>query len=327
MPANARAAASASSSIRRKYCRQPAEQQVRVGDGRPRPALAVAGRTRIGAGALGADAIASPLSSQTIEPPPAPTVCRSTAGSLSGKPPISRSAARLAGRRRSARRRSRSRHVERDRVLEPGPAGKQRRAARSRSRPDRSATAGCAAASSSDATPPDDRITSGSGKPAPAAPSPSARDTQRRRARGTRQRRSSTPARTRETRARPRATQPPAHRAAGGAAQSLPHARDLDHETRTAGRPRPPRRRIGQRVELKRREHPVRPVRSRTPKQRSIGTSGRDGPRRAGRARPGSAVAGGAVLEALGPDERRARALALEERVRGDGRPWANRST
>ena len=62
-----------------------------------------------------------PRRARTSEPPPAPTVCRSTVGRRIGKPPTSRSAtraARTAGQQADVG--GRAAHVEGDRVLEPG---------------------------------------------------------------------------------------------------------------------------------------------------------------------------------------------------------------
>ena len=57
-----------------------------------RAAAAVAGRPRLGAGRGGPTRSAPPESRQAIEPPPAPTVWMSSAGSESGRPAITRSA-------------------------------------------------------------------------------------------------------------------------------------------------------------------------------------------------------------------------------------------
>src|SRR5436305_159489 len=121
------------------------------------------------------DAVAPPLSSQTIEPPPAPTVCRSTAGSRSGRPATSRSAPSSA-RPPTISETSVDVPPMSNEIAFSNPARRASRAAPTvpAAGPDRSATAGCAAASSSDATPLDERITNGSGRPAAAARSPSA---------------------------------------------------------------------------------------------------------------------------------------------------------
>ena len=149
------------------------------------------------------------------------------------------------------------------------------------------------------------------------------RGTRRGRARGKRRRRSSRPARTRGTRARPRARRPRSRPGAAGAPPPRRGARGSGRGRRRGGRPRP-----------------LRP-RSPGASSRSSGSSTPCGPDALADAeaalqrdeRLGVAVAEAVemgarlppqvqdVLEAGGGDEGRARALALEERVRGDRRP------
>mgnify|MGYP003694585641 CR=1 FL=1 len=76
--------------------RQPPQQQVRVGHRRQLAAAPVRGRPGIRSCALGPTRKAPPASRLTIEPPPAPTVCRSTVGNRTGSPATSRSVARPA---------------------------------------------------------------------------------------------------------------------------------------------------------------------------------------------------------------------------------------
>ena len=160
-----------------KPVRQPPEQEVRVGDGRARAAAPVAGRPGSAPALSGPTRSAPPASRQTIEPPPAPTVCRSTVGRRTGSPADARSVdtARRAARDQANVGRGAA-HVERDRVVEAPPAGRRaprrrrpqqarRRATRTDARPPRRRVA----------TPPEERITSGSGSPAPAHAAASAR--------------------------------------------------------------------------------------------------------------------------------------------------------
>ena len=88
----------------RELGREAPEQQVRVGDRRPASRLV---RNRPGPGSApalsGPTRSAPPASRQTIEPPPAPTVCRSTVGSRIGRPPTVRSLARVGAGRSTIR--------------------------------------------------------------------------------------------------------------------------------------------------------------------------------------------------------------------------------
>src|SRR5204863_158731 len=113
---------------------------------------------------------APPASRRTSEPPPAPTVCTSTDGNLTGTPPTSRSGTRTAcppGRRQTS--------VDvppmSNAIASVKPARRARRPAPTTppAGPETSSRAGCAAASSAGRTPPDESITTGSGNPASAA--------------------------------------------------------------------------------------------------------------------------------------------------------------
>ena len=150
---------------------QAAEQKVRVGHRRQRPAAAVARRAGVGAGALRPDAHrpARVDAARSTRRPRRPCGCRPSAGGSAARRRGARSTARRprprSGRRRSTSRpcRTRSRSGTRPR--------RRRAPRRPRPRPGRrrARRAGCAAASSRLATPPDERITSGSGSPASAA--------------------------------------------------------------------------------------------------------------------------------------------------------------
>ena len=280
--------------------RQAAEQEVRVGHGRLRPAAAVAGRARVGARALAARRAARrPRRRQTIEPPPAPTVWMSTVGSRIGRPrddALARALGRAADDQADVGRRAA--HVERDRVLEARPA--RRRAPRRRRPPParrRATSAGCAAASSSVATPPDERMTSGSGSPRLAAAARERAQVARRRpGRGRRRPRSSTRARTRGTPARPRARRRRARPAAAAAAPSatarscVGSRKAKRRQTATASASSSRQRVEVERLELAVRAHPP----AHAERSARAGRAARDAPRRAGRGARASGGAGAA---------------------------------
>ena len=131
---------------------------------------------RVGARALAARREARrPASIQAIEPPPAPTVWMSTVGSRTGSPPTARSAARSAAPP-SIRQTSVDVPPMSKESASPKPAARATRAAPTTppAGPETSTTTGCAAASRASRRPPDERITSGSGRPAAGTPSPAA---------------------------------------------------------------------------------------------------------------------------------------------------------
>ena len=146
--------------------------EVGVGDRRLRAAAPVARRARVGAGALGADAQrAARRRARAIEPPPAPTVCRSTVGSRIGSPATTRSLVRSA-RPSVIRQTSVDVPPMSNAIASGNPAAARdpRRADRSGRRARRRARAPDARRPRRpSATPPDERITSGSGSPAPTA--------------------------------------------------------------------------------------------------------------------------------------------------------------
>ena len=120
----------------RERRRQPPEEQVGIRHGRPRPAAAVAGGTWIGAGALGPNAQGA--SAVSPDDRPAPRADRVQVDR--GQPQRETSDLALGGKAGAAVHDQRDvgrgpAHVERDRVLEPGPAGEQRCADRPRGRP------------------------------------------------------------------------------------------------------------------------------------------------------------------------------------------------
>ena len=190
--------------------------------------------------------------------------------------------------------------------------------------PETRIVAGCAAASAGVETPPDERMTSGSGRPASAhAPVRRVRGTARRPARGTRPRLSSTRARTRGTPARPRATRRRARRgrrrrSSSATARSCSGSRyECSRQTATASASTSPQRVEVERLELTRRPDP--PAHAVTALERHE----RLGPVGAGPVQVRTRLAPQVqqVLEAGVRDERRARALAFEQRVRRDRRP------
>ena len=150
--------------------RKAAEQEVGIGDGRPCAALSVAGGPRIGARALGAyphRAARGPARRSTRRRR-RPSAGRRSGAAGASPPPRAPSRDRRRAVDDQRRRRSRSRPCPRR------SRRRRRRAARSsphRLRPRqgrrRAPRAGCAAASASVATPPEERITSGSGQTRP----------------------------------------------------------------------------------------------------------------------------------------------------------------
>ena len=189
--------------------------------------------------------------------------------------------------------------------------------------PDTRIVAGCAAASSTEATPPEDSITSGSGRPAH-APRPRARaGSGPRRERDTRRPPSSTRARTRGTPVRPRATPRHARRDGGAAAPRRPLARATRPGTKEqADGDRLRVADVGQRRQVERLELSVRPnatayaIRAleRNERRRMLVAEAVEM-----RARLPAQVQ--EMLEALVRDERRAGTAPLEQRVRRNGCP------
>ena len=153
----------------REPLRQPSEHEVRVGHRRPRPAAPVTRGPRIRARALRARRAARRprRARRSSRRPRRPSGCRRSAAGPGTRRPTARSRA-LPRRPRSGRRpstsrpcRTRSRPRSRRRAAIAAPTTPA-------AGPETSANAGCAAASASVATPPDERMTSGSGKPASA---------------------------------------------------------------------------------------------------------------------------------------------------------------
>ena len=291
-----------------------------------RAAAAVAGGPGVGAGALaGRRGARRPRRRQAIDPPPAPTVWMSTVGSRIGRPPTSRSVDRSACppaiRQTSVEVPPMSKEIALSKPAQRGDAAPRRR--RRRPGPETRIHDGCAAASSSVATPPEERMTSGSGSPASAQRRRAPAGSGRHRARGRRRPRSSTPARTRGTPARPRARRRRARpgsrrRSSSATARSWVGSRKENRrQTATASASSSGSDR-GRAARARRRARSARC----TPKQRSSGTSG------SGccvaepvEVRAGLAAQMEEVLEARRRDERRPRALPLEQRVRRDRRP------
>ena len=207
------------------------------------------------------------------------------------------------------------------------PASRATRPRRRRPRPgpETSATAGCAAASASVATPPEERITSGSGSPALAAGVAERLEVPRdhrpevgvdRRRRGP-----LVLAELGRDLVRGddvRAGQPPpqllGHRPLVRGVAEREEQADRDRLARSSS--------SGSESSSSGSSTPSGPIRSRTPWQRSSGTSG-SGCACAEPVEMRAVLAAQVqqVLEAGGRDERRARALALEQRVRRDRRP------
>ena len=139
---------------------------------------------------------------------------------------------------------------------------------------------------------------------------------------GTHRRQSSTPARTRGTPGRPRAKRRRARAAAAVAARRPRPARARATGTSEAGTRRPHRRRAPEWTRARAASTPSGPIRSRTPTQRSSGTTASgSGCRRSRRRCARLATEMQHVLEAVRGDERSPRALALEQCVRRNRRP------
>ena len=147
--------------------RQSPEQEIRIGDRRLRAAIAVARRPGHGPGALGTDAQRS-----TCVPPDDRAASRADGVDVDHRQPdreaadapLERALRPAADDQRHVGRRAP--HVECDRVLDPRALRDKPRSNGPAAGPETSTRAGCAAASSASTTPPDDRITSGSGSPA-----------------------------------------------------------------------------------------------------------------------------------------------------------------
>ena len=241
--------------------------------------------------------------------PPAPTVCRSTVGSRTGRPPTARSLARPAAppsiRHTSvdvppmSNEIAVSKPARRATSAAPttpaaGPETSTPRRVRGRLRQRRHAAGRAHHERLGQGRPPRTRSRAAAGSPTPPA-------------RGTRPSPSSTRARTRGTRARPRATRPRARRGSrrrSSSATARSCARVAEREQQADG----DRVRVDlrQRAELERRDHPVRPdpladAEAALERHERLGML----PRTAGRATRGSAGAGAA--DARTPRSRRTR--------------------